>query len=485
MESYVWQHWLRHATDTVSGCLRLSSAGGASAWQPRGLLVPSEAACVPNPSSKEEQLARYAEFLGAIPESKAVQSMAVMHAGQLMYATANEASVAMLPFINSAVGADVLFYARLQAITAGVQLLGGLGFGKVADIVGPRIALVVSHASVAVQCAIVAASTSKAGLLLSALPALTMHGYQSAQQAATLNSPVEKREVALGLTGVSYGIGVLGGSLVVSYMAGLLSPREVMLATAVAEAIVAGFIAWAYPVDTFPNPDDMGVEGGGKAAGEGLLAILSKPHVLALVLLKLAVTTSGGMVWVMAQQFALDPFGFSTVETGLLLSYIGGVQLFSQGVLMPFIGTPSLRTLYWGSTVATLVPLLGMACTSTSGSAFVCWLGPLTAAIFCANVAISSALTCSASAQSSGTLAALSMAPMTVAFMLSPVAAAATYKAYGFRMVPLVASAALIGSVALVIALDDAISGPEVPQEAEELQDGEHHATDAEAVAST
>lgn len=70
------------------------------------------------------------------------------------------------------------------------------------------------------------------------------------------------------------------------------------------------------------------------------------------------------------------------------------------------------------------------------------------------NVILNASLSCDVPEKLAGTMMGMSMAPMTATFLLSPMISATLFKAVGFKCVAGVACASLVGSQALVVALN-------------------------------
>ncbi|CAE7609939.1 SLC22A18 [Symbiodinium natans] len=388
---------------------------------------------------------RCADFLGAKEEPEALQRLLVAHGTQAVYATAAEASLVVLPYINGQVGGDVQSFAQMSAVASAVQFIGGLAFGRMTDRKGSFWALMTAHGASLGSAFLVANATSKHQLMAAMLPLAMAHGFQASSQIAVTSSTPETRAVAMGRISMTYGAGFFAGTLVTSAAARRLSTRQIAWAAVFLEAGAIAVVAMLYPPD-----EGAGSQTTDTAGERDFRQLLRRPQVVPLLLSKLANATSGGMLLCMINQFAMDPFSFSASQTSLLMAYVSGVQLLSQGCLVPLLARLSPKSLRLASSSALALPLVGLAAFGTSPAAYVFWLGPLTSAVHGGGTAMGSMLSCLAPDSESGAMVALSMAPLSLGFLLSPLLASWVYQHFGFRMVPAVACGGLLAMTALV-----------------------------------
>lgn len=380
-----------------------------------------------------------AEFLGCEPKTVAFQSVALAHTSQLVYATSSAVITLALPYISKSFGGDVQTFADLMAAAGGLQIIGSIAFGSFADRYGPRGSLLLAHSSALASYGMVATAHSRGQLFLSTVPLLTTHGFQAAQQVAVVHSTPKTRAIALGRIGMSYGVGFLTGTTVFSSLAKSYSPQTMAFLSLGLEAGLLSSIILLYP----ENDDAEAKLNEEPFSLTSMQSVLQRPGVASLLLFKTVTVTSAGMVLNMVPQFAMDPFGLTASQTGLLMSYLGVVHLVAQGIIVPMIGTPTEDTIQMGTVCSLGTSLLGLAATGTTTKAYIFWLGPITAACHSAHVAVSSKLTCLVPKEEVGTVLGLSMASMSFATVVSPLAAAQVFKTLGFWTVPLVGAATI------------------------------------------
>jgi len=401
---------------------------------------------------------RCADFLGSKEEPEALQRLVVAHGTQAIYATASEASLVVLPYINGQVGGDVQSFAQMSALASAVQFLGGLAFGRMTDQRGSFWALMTAHGASLGSGLLVASAGSKQALTAAMLPLAMAHGFQASSQIAVMSSTPETRAIAMGRISMTYGAGFFAGTLVTSAAARRLSARQIAWAAVFLEAGAIAAVALRYPPEEGPPPD-----AAGNSEGSDFRQLLCRPQVVPLLLSRMANATSGGMLLCMINQFAMDPFSFSASQTSLLMAYVSGVQLISQGGLVPLLARLSPKALRLASSSALALPLLGLAAFGNSPAAYVFWLGPLTSAVHGGGTAMGSMLSCLAPDSESGAMVALSMAPLSLGFLLSPLLSSWVYQHFGFRMVP----AAACGGLILMTALIELVAEAESPFETE------------------
>ncbi|CAE7248797.1 Slc22a18 [Symbiodinium sp. CCMP2456] len=390
-----------------------------------------------------------ADFLGCCPEGVAIQSMAVAHTSQVLYAVCSEAINVVLPRINLELGGDLSDFARMQMGTNLLQAGGGAAFGLFADRYGPKAALLAAHSAAICSSTIFAAAHSKTFLYLGCLPLVAKHGYQAAQQVATLHSSRSSRTKALGRIGTAYGMGFLAGSVVVTRLAGSFSPRGIA-ACSVAMDVCTWLVVWAmYPESLHNEREDLTERESPQSPKDfGLSDLARHRYVPTLLVFKAVTTGSAGMILGMLQQFALDPFKLSLSSAGLMTSYIGIAYLVAQAVVAPALGNQSPRILVLGS-FAFIGLSLGSLAFASGPLSYAALLGPLVISSHASNVAINSALTLLVSQEEQGQVLGVSMACTSVGYLWAPLLAAGIYQHLGFPAVPLVA-AAILGATSAV-----------------------------------
>merc|ERR1712151_66966 len=114
-------------------------------------------------------------------------------------------------------------------------------------------------------------------------------------------------------------------------------------------------IQFAYPAKVSQSeefPSKAPVASLASSGAADIVRVLKIPGVASLLTFKGGVCVGGGFIFCMLQQFAMDPFGFTTSQTSLLMAYLGFVQLVAQGIIVPMFGNrSSARSLQFGTVV--------------------------------------------------------------------------------------------------------------------------------------
>ena len=320
--------------------------------------------------------------------------------------------------INFELGGNLSEFARMQEGINLLQAGGGAAFGVFADRYGPKAALLAAHSAAIFSSSIFATAHSKPFLYVGCLPLVAKHGYQAAQQVATLHSSRDSRTKALGRIGTAYGLGFLAGSVLITRLADDFSPRGIA-ACSVALDVCTLLMVWV----VYPQEQNLPQH---EVVKRGLGDLLRHRHVPTLLFFKTVTTGSAGMVLGLLQQFALDPFKMSLSSAGLMTTYIGVAYLLAQAVIAPAIGSRSPRTLVAGSFVAigcSLGSLAGL--TGSSGVVYAALLGPLVISSHASNVAMNSALTLLVPKEEQGQVLGMSMATTSIGYLWAPLIAAA------------------------------------------------------------
>lgn len=395
------------------------------------------------------------EFLGCDRKPLSLQRMSYAHVSQVVYAITVESIVITLPYINRQLGGDVSSFATLQSATAGFSFIGGIAVGSLQDRIGTKKTLLLAHFSTLANAIILSSARSWSTMMLSTMSGLTMHGFQAATQIAVLCSEPEYRSVALGRASMSYGLGWFTGAMVLSHLMEKLDTQRMLLLVVGSEMILISAVALGYPED-----GDLAARGVSSELGrsESTLQryrqILQVPGVMPQLLFKVGICICGGTIFCMVPQFALDPFGFSAVQTSRLMLIVSAAQLLSQGLIVPLAKRPRLWQLQLGALVTLGVPLFALSTLPINGFYFALAVAPISIGWNVLNNIVNTSLSCAVPESLAGAMLGLSLAPMTATFLISPILSATIFKAFGFKYVAGIACASLVGIQALVAGSD-------------------------------
>jgi len=198
---------------------------------------------------------------------------------------------------------------------------------------------------------------------------------------------------------------------------------------------------------------------------QSFLQVLRRPGVAPVLSFKLGVVIAAGAVLNLTQQFAADPFGFSPSSSALLMSYIGGLHIVAQSLVVDSV---SPQVLYSVSALSVGGSLLGMSATAVNPSSFVMWLAPLTLSFHSANIMLGSLLTLYVPQEEMGSVLGLSMASMTLGQIITVPIAARIYHHYHFSAVPLAAGLYVLAQAAGICLMG--YLPPEIEEREQEAQ---------------
>ena len=115
-------------------------------------------------------------------------------------------------------GADPVSYGNLQTAFGIAQLVGGPIFGRIGDLFGAKVTLILAFASSALSYGLTGIASNLPLLFLAKIPCIFMHVMQSSQMIATKLSSTEGRSAALSRLGFSYGLGMMVGPSLGGYI---------------------------------------------------------------------------------------------------------------------------------------------------------------------------------------------------------------------------------------------------------------------------
>jgi len=477
--------------------------GGDGDWFPEGQMeyaadvTPTMAVgtSVDGPHAARLGCAALAEFFGAAPcDEAAMTNVSLAAAAQFTYAVSSEMYHVVLPYVNMATHGDVGSYGALRAAHALVSAGGAVAFGRFADVCGVRAAMLLAHAAAVAFYGVLASARSTPSLFMSVVPFSAMHGYQAAQLVVTRYSPLERRARALGQVGAVYGTGFVAGTVVVAYLGKALHPQELVAVAAGVEAMLLGLLAWQMCDDDIGcGPDSSRVEADIATGGEGsrhsqeetgghgaalwvhTASVLATPGVFRVLIARFGISTTAHLILSMAPQFAMDPFGLTAAQAGVLLSYVGTVQLASQtgaGWMLETLQklepvrdgrmtvVAMATALGGGAVVVSLLSMVAPAVAArmlgplplASWRAFALWIGPMAAAQQVVQVALTVELSLRAPQQDLGLLLGVDAAAYSLSGIATPIAAAWLVERHGFAAVPLVSASTALIAIAMVSA---------------------------------
>merc|ERR1712194_827882 len=311
-------------------------------------------------------------------------------------------------------------------------------------------------------------------MLWSAVPLMAAHGWQAAQQVATVNSTAETRTAALGRLGLSYGAGFLTGTVVISKLVPSLSSHEMIIMAGAVEVGSLAFLVF-YPAPTANVSQSTEQQDGSSNTFSTTIEVLRKPHVAPLLVFKAAMCTAANMVLSMVAQYSVDLFHLPASSAAILMASVGGFQLLSSAVVAPRIGIQSPQTIRAIATLGVGTSLAGLSMCHVNVQSFSAALAPLALVFHASVVAIDSTLTVLVEPEYAGTLFGVNGVTWAIAGMLAPNMSAHLFKLYGFSFVPAV-GLTIVSIAGISTALwDIAATRQEADAELEDELQGELH----------
>lgn len=295
-----------------------------------------------SPGAEEEALRMKSKTLGESSHSGDVKKGQVILAAYVLLTldlTFIFMQLGVVPYLAKSIGLDSVGFGYLQTTFGVLQLVGGSIFGRFADKYGAQAALILSCASGSVFFLLMSISTSIPLLFLSRLPAVFMHGLPGAQKVITDVTTPSQRADALGKLGLSFGIGMIIGSVlggVLSTKFGVFAPTYVGLVGNLINTMIAMF--WI-PSQVKPKSDHHLTEHSTSQSGSvfsirEILRLMKFPGVMEVFIVKVFAGLPIGLFLIMFSIISMDFFGLEAVESGYLMSYFGVLQMVVQGLVI-------------------------------------------------------------------------------------------------------------------------------------------------------
>ena len=169
-------------------------------------------------------------------------ALLVLYVNTALYALCYMMQTPVLPYLTTALGADMESYGVLMTVFAVVQFVGGLLAGPILDAHGARLVLLASFASSAACYALTGAATSMPLLYASRLPTLLQHAVLATRAAVAEASSEADRARLIGYVGLAYGVGMAAGPALGGALSGVSLRLPAWVAAAGSLASVASVL---------------------------------------------------------------------------------------------------------------------------------------------------------------------------------------------------------------------------------------------------
>lgn len=373
----------------------------------------------------------------------------VTHFNVFLYAACFFIQTGTLPYLTKKFGADPVTFGKLQTAFSVCQLVGGPLYGRIGDIFGEKVAIILALLSTTLTYLFTGLSYNMTTLFFSRLFSVMMHVMQGSQMVATTLSNDKNRAGALARLGFSYGLGMVVGPT----LGGVVTKNFGEQAAALLAASGA-FLSLVLVVVFVPNikkerkQQDKGIMDLKKMGG-----LVCLPAVRGILLIKAICGIPISILQSMFSVIAMEEFGLLPDQNGYLMSYIGVLALVMQGFGVSMISSrASDLTIVKMSAVCLAISYYALSLLGGLWH-FLILLVPLTFSLSLINSVISSALTKGVSTTDTGTMLGINMAVNSMIRTVSPTVGGWMMEAYGFKSIGLLGAAcnalvvALVGSV--------------------------------------
>jgi OCT family organic cation transporter-like MFS transporter 18 len=203
----------------------------------------------------------------------------------------------VLPFLSKELGADNVTFGYFQSFNQFVQLVGAPIIGRVIDVRGAKLALLVSHAVASLSYGLLWQANTVPLLFASQIPTIFMAAMHSSQAYITLISTAEDRARQIGRVSLSYGVGFVFGPMVGGTLSKYIAYNSIALIGSIGSAIVCAALFFLLPNIQPAQREAVQVvaDAGAKPAQKNWLAaarLLEVPSVRTIILVKFFLGTA-------------------------------------------------------------------------------------------------------------------------------------------------------------------------------------------------
>eukprot|EP00093_Oithona_nana_P003961 03961.XXX_132492_128891_1 [CDS] Oithona nana genome sequencing. len=381
----------------------------------------------------------------------------ITHFNVFLYATCFFIQVGTLPYLSKKLGADPTTFGQLQTVFAVAQLMGGPFFGRAGDTFGEKFALILAFTGAMLSYLLMGVADSIAILFLSRLPSVVMHTMQGSQMIVTYLSEESERANVLARLGFSYGIGMVVGPILGGYITSYFNEQTSSLLAACGSLLSVILVLLFIP--HIPKNQELKkrkASPSNENQSKGFLqniAVIGKlfflPGVGILLVVKLVGGIPIGILQSMFSLIAIDQFGMKPEQNGMMLSYIGIISLFMQGIgIATLTKMASDKVLMLLSTMTLMGAYFVLTLISQVWD-FLMLLFPLTCSLCLINAIVTAAITKAVSRSDTGTVLGLNMAVHSAIRSFAPTIGGFIVQTYGFPSLGLIG----VGCNAIVLLL--------------------------------
>ncbi|XP_042197441.1 solute carrier family 22 member 18 [Callorhinchus milii] len=353
-----------------------------------------------------------------------------------LYSTFFWIQTGVMPYLSRRLGMDTVVFGYLQTAFAVIQLLGGPVFGRFGDLFGGRAALSLAYISSGLTYLLMGLSTNIPLLFLSRIPSVFMHGIQAVQMVVTDLSAESERASSLGKLGLSYGVGMIVGSLTGGILISRFGEPATAYVAAVGSLLNAAIAVKYIPAHTKPQSVTQQHKAG-QATGsvfslKTITRLMSIPGAAKIFTIKIITGIPSGVFQSMFSVVAMDYFKLDAEHNGYLMAYIGLLQMVMQGLVVGWLTRWIPEQILILCSIL-LVCLMGLAMAMMTNVIHFCVTCiPMSLGIAIFSLTTNSILTKLAPAADTGAMLGLSMSVYSLIRSISPTIGGFLFDAYGF-----------------------------------------------------
>ncbi|XP_076083439.1 solute carrier family 22 member 18-like [Mytilus galloprovincialis] len=356
----------------------------------------------------------------------------VTHINIFLYSTCFWIQTGTLPYLTKKLGVDPVMFGYLQTTFAVVQLAGGPLFGQFGDKMGGQAAMMLAFFSASLSYLLLGMSGTFLMLFISRLPSVFMHAMQAGQMIVTDTSSEKERAGALGMLGLSYGVGMVLGPFIGGLVIKFFSEQSAAY-TSFLGSLLSVYLTWQFiPQKTKRIVVTSEVKEQSLLSIKKILQLATAPGALFLLTVRALAGIPIGVFQSMFSVVAMETFKLLPEQNGYMMSYVGILTMIVQGLGVKVLTKKfsendilkwSSFLLVWSYLALAFVKDIFQMCLVMT---------PLVVGLASSNIVISSALTRTVSALDTGVMLGLNMAVNSFIRSLSPTVGGYLLQYFGF-----------------------------------------------------
>ncbi|VTZ69790.1 major facilitator superfamily domain-containing protein, putative [Plasmodium chabaudi chabaudi] len=272
-----------------------------------------------------------------------VSSIGKAHLINSLYGIGYTIQIAMLPYLLISSNAGIEHNGYLLTLFSLLQFIGSIFFGRIADIWGVKKSFYLSLVSSSMMYLMLTISKSMLGYYISFVPSFFMQTFQVSSLLVCLKTENDNRTAAIGYLNLSYGIGIIFGSILAGMLVNILGPRG-NLFVAFLSQVLALYISKSLEEDpkllVNNNIEKIKLKDLFTTAQNEctrLFKLFQKTYGICLLIIF-------GLLPILMTKFAFAPvvvdmFKLTPAHTSYLMTYAGIITIIAEGLLAPYLST--------------------------------------------------------------------------------------------------------------------------------------------------